>query len=667
MNRSRLVVIVIVMLFIVAAIAFAINILHPSHISPIEEAAAAGNSEVNYRQAVALLKEGNPKEAITIIKKYRGVMEENSARGERWLDLFVRASVEAHEGKQLLHLYNFRPEIFYGNEEASLAIAEELVLAGKNEEYTRLRQNLKGNESNRSEWVRIDSDFLVLQGKRDEAITLLNEEKFEGNDEINRLISLAMLQIYDAPDNADKILSEALEIDPDNTKALAYRAKLRESMGKESEALSDYIAAYAGEPENAHLAEHVSDFFLKKEEYSQAIQIYEESIRSRELTGPLLLKALFWEKVIKPFPFDRRSVPVPSGVLQSANEYLLHLPSRVFWRETSFVRIPEHKKILENVQEVFWLKLIGALKKENLTEAENLLKNNPFRDVSYAANLEAALLNIIAYKKSGSLISDPTLFSSEKSPPFFEELERLVIARSENPDYTLPEETAELLKGPFAFSAAFLAAKWNEVALDLLNSTAIPETYPDWLAKDYVEAIRVNRGDTKALEFAGMQKKTSALNLITAQILLEQDEPESALAIVESLTADQSEIGMKAGRLLSLLYLSEEKFSEAKKIIADHPLLRSGLLGSELMARIALAEGELVKANLLYTSIEENSSEAKSFLARRAYADKKWDRARDLTIELLKSHPGSEILRQNLQKIIEFRRPEFYNLSDSNL
>lgn len=99
--------------------------------------------------------------------------------------------------------------------------------------------------------------------------------------------------------------------------------------------------------------------------------------------------------------------------------------------------------------------------------------------------------------------------------------------------------------------------------------------------------------------------------------------------------------------------MKKKQFSQAQEIIEDNPKLAQDLLGRETLARIAMLQGDLDLADSLYASLERESSEAKSYLARRAFAEKNWKRARVLTQELLKQHPSNKLLIDNLKKIHE--------------
>ena len=58
-----------------------------------------------------------------------------------------------------------------------------------------------------------------------------------------------------------------------------------------------------------------------------------------------------------------------------------------------------------------------------------------------------------------------------------------------------------------------------------------------------------------------------------------------------------------------------------------------------------------MEADKIYQQIENVSYEAKSYLARKAYGHKEWDKAEQFTQELMIAFPDQLKLRENLLKI----------------
>ncbi|MEC7839804.1 MAG: hypothetical protein VX777_07175 [Chlamydiota bacterium] len=623
--------------------------------------------KADYQSAQDFLREGKPKEAIKVIKKYRTNIENNSEWGPKWLDLFVQASVQIPDVQQLLILYQYSPEAFEENEEASVLVAEDLLLKGQNEDFKAIREEWRGKETKLNRWLNIDADYFILEGKRDQAVALLKSQSFEGEKDVDRLLRLALLHVNDNSNEAWKYLSEGLKKDPDNAKVFSYRAKILETSGKDALALSEYIAASAADPKNPQIRDQLAEFFLRHKRYLQALQVYEESIENLKVTDSMLLKVVFWSKIVKPIDVDWQSVEISNGDLKPLIQYIINLKPWQYWDEKLFDKIPNNQQFLNTSQVLWWLRLISVLKNENDEVAKDLLAHNPFMDESWNPDLELALMRIINYRENKKLSLDVNDFEfssleesiTEKSKTpieFFQQLNEIAKKQEDDPNFVLPRDIEAILMDTNAFSVAFLAAGWSEVALELQKVKVIPKDAPQWVSYAYTQAVRENRGGSAALEYANLQHQTPVLDLLTAEIMLTQNNRDAAMLQLKKLQSDDDEVGLRASWLLGLAYLKEKKLEQARATIQENKLLMDNMLGVEALARIAMAEGDMSRADELYSSIEDSSAEAKSFLARKAYSDQDWERAKGLTIELLKEYPNSKVLRSNLIKIIDSQK-----------
>lgn len=153
------------------------------------------------------------------------------------------------------------------------------------------------------------------------------------------------------------------------------------------------------------------------------------------------------------------------------------------------------------------------------------------------------------------------------------------------------DEIDSIMKSREAFMTNFLAAGWSEAALQLHPLAVLPEKTPEWVIADLSLAIRKNRGDKEAYAFLKKQNQSPKISL------MEQ----------------------------------------------------------ELAARIALEEGDENAAQVIYELLADKSAEAKSYLARKAFKEKDWVRAEQLTEELLKIYPDSNQLQDNLKKLRQLK------------
>ena len=91
----------------------------------------------------------------------------------------------------------------------------------------------------------------------------------------------------------------------------------------------------------------------------------------------------------------------------------------------------------------------------------------------------------------------------------------------------------------------------------------------------------------------------------------------------------------------------------AHELLKRQPRFASNIFGQEAIARMAIVSGDDARAAEIYASIEAESTEARMFLARRAFNAGQWGEARRLTDSLLQQHPDSNVLRDFSRAIEE--------------
>jgi len=244
---------------------------------------------------------------------------------------------------------------------------------------------------------------------------------------------------------------------------------------------------------------------------------------------------------------------------------------------------------------------------------------------------------------------DKNLTMHFKSPTLFQQLEMLA---AEN-EKELPPEWDHFIRSREIFSAIFLAMQWTEAGLSLHQIPILPNDFPAWVAYNLTEAIQKNRGVIEALEFANAQKETPELTLLIGELTITGGDTETASQILKKIAKDDTDSGFRAAWLLSLIQIDKKEWKDAKTTIISQPRLVNTILGKETLARITHLEGDELLADKLYGAIEKSSSEARSYLAKRAYANKDWERAKTLTEQLINDYPDNTTLKINLNKIIE--------------
>ena len=106
-----------------------------------------------------------------------------------------------------------------------------------------------------------------------------------------------------------------MEKDPQNPEILSYRAKLLETVGKNSLALAEYVSAIQTDPKNPFLKDQLAEFYMRQRQYPYALEVWKESLTPPSL-DLIWLKAVFWNKIVMQLKFDLNSIKMPQGKLE---------------------------------------------------------------------------------------------------------------------------------------------------------------------------------------------------------------------------------------------------------------------------------------------------------------------------------------------------------------
>ncbi|MEI8124607.1 MAG: tetratricopeptide repeat protein [Parachlamydiaceae bacterium] len=609
-------------------------------------------------RAEKLINSSRPAEALIVLSDLSPNIDLSSKEGKEWTRLLVQAYADTNNASQLIMIYQRIPTALSSNESATLLVAESFINQQKLDDYRSIRRQWLGNETDIPRWTFLDAKEKINSGKPAEAVALLQSHHFEGKNETDRLVRLAALYVVNDPKRAWGYLSEAAQKDSSNPDVFTFKASLGERLKQDNAAAADYITAVQNDPDNPHRRELLADFYIRTGQYPQALKILQETMAEPSL-DTIWVKTLFWSRVAKPSSNKWKNADIPEGGLHDFAAYLNGLPEGIFWNEQAFSLLPNPQSYAETVQETFWLKLLAALKKGDEATAKELILNNPFRDRSWSPDLENGIEALITYRLSRrstemtpSLSLIPPANVIQNPEQFLSFLSSLSNLPSNQLSNAIPENLDSYLISKEAFVAPFLAAGWTEAAIQLHSDKVFPETYPDWLTMAFTEALKNNRSARVALEFATAQPQSPPLSLLIAEIALSIGQKQTAFSALKEIYTTDSDHGAQAALMLGQFLMDHDNAQDAKKAILAQPSLVENPTARELLARIAIQEGDLKKAESLYQGIEDSSSEAKSFLARQAFANKNWSRARKLTESLVEQYPDNEILLNNLKKII---------------
>ena len=624
--------------------------------------------ERDFNSAKEYLQDFKADDALAIIQKYKTAIESDTEIGKEWLELFIQASNMKRDKVQLVQLYEFAPDIFVDYEDASILVADHCITRRKLIDFQNIRELWKGRETKASAWFFLDIDSLLIEKKRKEAIVFLENHSFPGKKDLGRLVRLALIYFDEDPKVSWGYLEKAYYLDPVNRDVRLYRAKVLESTGENSLAHREYKAAKEISSNNPFFSDQLAEFYIRQRKYDLALNTWQKHLHSHSW-DQIWVKAIFWNKVIKAIDFNWESQKYPQGKFKHFIAYLLQLKSNEYWDNTAFDDVSQNTFYLKLNQETFWLRLLSSLKEKNEETAYKLLKFNHFSPVSWRPDLELALKRILVYRKKG-ILADSEISRAwvEKRseltyppdvPELFKQLEDLAAMSEKNPINTkIPDDLHNLLISDEAFTAAFLAAGWVEAALNLHTLTIMPNNFPDWYAPKLVAAYQENRSNFAALEFATKQLETEELILSIADIMFNEKDMDAALEKVTPLIEMDSQIGYRAAVISSKIFIDKKEWENAKNIVNSNPRLVGDIVGKEILSRIAHLEGNKELADRMYASIKNDSTEAKSYLARKAFMDNDWTTAKELTEDLIEEFPDNPMLRENLRKIVEFEHIE---------
>ena len=339
-----------------------------SHAQPVV-AIQSPDSQKDMETVEAFLITEKPRQALKVIRKYRQEMEAQTKEGDLWFDLLVKANVALKNTSQLTALYEYRPESFKNKEDAVIIIAHGFVSTGKVRNYNVLRQEWRGKEERPEEWLMLDTDLLLLDDKRWQAINLLATVDFEGKKDLPRLIRLGLLYMKEDPKSAWKYLNEAYQKDPTNPEIRLYRAKLLEMVGKPSPSLSEYLSAVQYAPEESYYRDQLADFYVRQGKYRQSLDLFHDFFY-KGASENAWVKGLFLSHVIKPIRLDFSHMKLPEGNLRPFIDYLVHLKPWEFWNEEQYILLENSQHYLETQQAAWWLRLLSALKHDDQEAAE---------------------------------------------------------------------------------------------------------------------------------------------------------------------------------------------------------------------------------------------------------------------------------------------------------
>jgi thioredoxin-like negative regulator of GroEL len=550
--------------------------------------------------------------------------------GGEWLAAEVEYAVERHDTPRLLALYtNDGP--YRENEQAALLTCRGLLLEENLVGFRHLRDLWHGREGRPAAWLALDADVLIRTSHTSEARALLSARSFPGSEDAGRLARLALTTADGA--EAAELMARAEALAPTDADVSSCRARLIAASNR-SAAAADLTAALAARPDDWTLRCQLADCLRRGGDYEKAVNTWMPAGEARP-PDFAWLRAWFWNRVGRPVAYNWELNSPNGSQYQQLADYLLQLQPDQFWDTESghgfFTRSAGPAR-----QETYWLKLLALLQAGREDDAATLLRSSTFHTVCWQPDLEQAIVRILDYRAGRP--QRPSAEASTANPhPFFEQLERLAtdggLSRG---SAACPDDVAQLLDSKEAFSAALLAAGWDEGALRLHHQEADLTRLPGWFNEALTRAMWSNRSALAALNFTLGQPKTPGLDLVAGELLVYSGREAEALPRLRSAAAVDSN-SSRAAWLLAETALRQGCPAEARRALESHPQLTANVAGQMLLARAAAAEGDAERADMICRGIADQSTEARAYLARRAASSGDWEAVGQLAGSLLQN------------------------------
>ncbi len=586
-----------------------------------------------------------------------------TASPHAWDKVELEALVGLRQLPKLVALYERSPERILANEDASLFVARAYLHARKPKELATLRSQWANRDKDSIGWFLLDADNYLISDRPKEARRHLEARKFEGTNDVPRLVRLALLDGNRPLTNSWNRLAEAMALDSRNTEVRSFRAQILEQIGRYELARVEYVAAHVADPSNPILRDQLAEFYRRRGAYELAMTTWKDALRPPGLDY-LWLKAWFWSRMTVPIEFDWNSTNPPAGDLTPLVDQLRMLPAGRFFDATNFAGLPNYRKLAVDRQEVHWLQLSEHLLNKAEAAALDHIRFSRFTPLSWNQDLERGLAELLAYRATTNRTFNPpgVQFTASTTPAtnrhqFLLMLDKYAIEERSGRKPVVPPELDRFLRSPAAPATVFLAAGWREAALTLFKIEDFPAEAPEWAVYGFTQALRLNRNVKLALAFLSNRANTPLLNGLKGELLLADAQIEPGLTLLASIAPGDSDAAYRAAWLTTLAELDRNKPAAARQRLQINKRFASSTAGREILARIALAETNSAEATRIYTSLAAESAEAKTFLARAAFAAKDYPKARKYTEELIALFPDELQLRSNLEEILKAEAP----------
>lgn len=535
-------------------------------------------------------------------------------------------------------------------EQADLVLAREALWNRDFETGTSLTERWKGRSAFPGRWTLLSADLLLARGENEQARKLLEAAELLGEESSLRYARLALIDFRE-PWKAMESIDEGLRAAPKNAELLSFRAQIQEAAGRVADARLDYVAAVLSEPASPLYRDVLANFQLRTGEPSNAADSWRDAAQATGL-GIYAFKAWFWSKICG-IPLSRPLPEINQAGWKEVMEEVGNLPDGAFTtiklnHAIAGIRGPPQRP------EAVWLDVLEAIRKADWKSAtEQLDLGFPQSAQAMAPGLATRLLANLAAVSGGSpqvaLAGRDLPGLSPEAHPFLREFDDWKRSNS-----TEDDSFSRWLANPASLVATLFAHGWHGAALDVAGGANLAPVSdaPAWFDFGYARCLLVREGPAAARRWLeSLPVLTAAAELTLAEILLTGGDMELGMEKLATLAVTESPHAGRAAWTLALAELDRSNTAEARRWVEASPELRASVSGKEILARAALAEGNLDETLRIYGELGEESVDAMIYLSKQAFAQKDWQQARKWTGALARRFPAEPQFRKNLLRI----------------
>lgn len=388
------------------------------------------------------------------------------------VDLECTLLEDVGDGASLAAVVERDADAVYDRERASLLAGRALLTAENPDGYELARDRWREDNTFERRWQELDADALLARGDGADVESALYGQTLTTKDDAGLLARLAVATARHTIERASDLANEAVALAPKNAEVHLARARIQEKSGTLKEAERSLARALGLTPRDPAIRLEVGAYFRRRGAYAKAIAVWATGLK-RPSNADIWLQTLFWRKVAHPVRIDLTGLALPEGRLRPLIEFLCALPENELWNSAKFEEIAGAYPDLTARQEVFWLRLLEALRNRDEKTALYLLNVQRFGTESWCRNLEVALTLITSYRSAGFMDPNAATGGSKDEVAgghaFFIQLNQW--ARGEMK--VVPDDLRKTVEGGTAFAAACSAAGWK-AASEALRRNAAP-------------------------------------------------------------------------------------------------------------------------------------------------------------------------------------------------